>query len=83
MRCIFCQENIMNDNAEKGRPVTVPQKGIAHSNCAAKDLISRRVFKKLELRSLEMEDLHELKDMVLMELNERSGVNEGGMVELF
>lgn len=81
MRCIFCEKNILRADKSLGYPVTLQGRGIAHSVCTEKDLVSRRIFGAIHLCDLSDSDLNELKDLVLTEINERQGLNEE--IELF
>jgi len=83
MRCMFCDHRILKVDDFLGRPITLPGRGVAHINCAERDLISKRIFGSIHLSEVPMEDLYELREMVLTEINEREGVNDDGDVELF
>ncbi|WP_420591589.1 hypothetical protein [Bacterioplanoides sp.] len=66
MKCCYCQQSVLS-----GEPITVSGVGPAHKSCFEKSLIEQRVFRDLNLRSLPVEELRELFDMVKMELNVR------------
>ena len=83
MRCIFCFDEVLKQTHLLGRPISVSGQGIAHSLCAERDLVTRRVFGSLELSSLPTSQLYELREMVLTEVNAREGHNNDGEVELF
>ena len=82
MRCLFCNIDVMKKQGELGAPITLPGKGVAHSACAEKDLIERRIFGSIALKDIENNDLYELRELLLMEINEREG-HSSGEVELF
>ena len=66
MKCCYCQQGVLS-----AEPITVSGVGPAHKSCFEKSLIEQRIFHHLNLRSLPIEELHELFDMVKMELNVR------------
>jgi len=80
MRCLFCNHHILKVDDFLGKPITLPGRGAAHINCAERDLISKRIFGSIHLSEIPMDDLYELREMVLTEINEREGVDD---VELF
>lgn len=81
MRCIFCDNDILKSSSRLGHPVTLQGRGIAHSVCTEEDLVVRRIFGSIHIGDLNDSDLHELKDLVVSEINARQGLNEE--VELF
>lgn len=83
MRCMFCDHEIFKKDDFLGRPMTVPGRGIAHLLCAERDLITRRVFGSIHLSEVKLEDLYELREMVLGEINNREGIVDTGDIELF
>ena len=83
MRCMFCNHTILKKNDYLGQPITIVGRGIAHLMCAERDLISRRVFGSIHLSEVLLDDLYELREMVLAEINNREGVNNSGDLELF
>jgi len=82
VKCLFCHSAVLQNQKSLGDPITLPGRGIAHSQCAEKDLISQRVFASIPLKSLADSDLYELKEFVLTEINEREGLNSNE-IELF
>ncbi len=82
MKCIFCDANILNSAEHLGQPITLPSRGVAHSYCAEKDLIERRVFCNIHLSELPLNDLYELRELALTEINVREG-SGGDEVDLF
>lgn len=82
MRCIFCDDEVMKIDTVLGSPITLQGRGICHAKCAEKDLIERRIFGSICMSDLTNADLNELKDLVLMEVNEREG-RSTGEAELF
>jgi hypothetical protein len=82
MRCIFCEAEVLNSNERLGHPISLPTRGVAHSFCAEKDLIERRVFCNIHLSELPLNDLYELRELALTEINVREG-NASDDVDLF
>ncbi len=82
MRCIFCDKEIVGSPQHLGRPITLPSRGVAHSYCAEKDLIERRVFGNIHFSALPVNDLYELRELVLTEINVREG-NTSDEIDLF
>jgi len=82
MKCIFCEKDIMDSPEHLGRPLTLPSRGVAHSYCAEKDLIERRVFGNLHFSQLPLNDLYELRELTLTEINVREG-NVSDEIDLF
>ncbi len=82
MRCIFCNKKIIPKNNDLGLPITLPTRGVAHSFCAERDLIERRVFASIHLADLAQADLYELRELVLTEINAREG-NANDEIDLF
>ena len=74
MRCIFCDERVVRIDQNHRSPITLPSRGVAHSDCAEKDLMSRRIFGQLHINELTDDDLHELRELVQLEINDRSGL---------
>lgn len=72
MRCIYCDNSIIESGKNFGKPMTAPGKGVAHTLCYTKDLINQRVFRGLKIAVLDIEELSELKEMVLIEMNARA-----------
>ncbi len=33
MRCMFCELEVLNQDDSLGRPISLAQRGVAHSNC--------------------------------------------------
>jgi len=83
MRCLFCEHSIIIKNDLLGSPITLPGRGVAHKMCAERDLISRRVFRSIHLSEIALDDLYELREMVLTEINHKEGTGNDGDVELF
>lgn len=77
MKCPYCSESVVG---EKDIVVVVGE-GPAHRICHERAVIGQRVFSGLNLPALSDEQLHELNDMVRMELNARQPAEE--LVELF
>ena len=75
MRCLFCDERMLQDHHRLGAPVTLPGRGVAHSGCAERDLVEKRVFGGISLKDIPVEDLYELRELVLQEVNMREGRN--------
>jgi len=73
MRCIFCEIEVLNSGEHLGHPISLPSRGVAHSDCAEKDLIERRVFCNIHLSELPLSDLYELRELALTEINVREG----------
>lgn len=82
MRCLFCDKKMLIEGSQVGTPITLPGRGIAHSLCAEKDLIERRVFGSIQLATLPQSDLYELRELVLTEINSREG-HSGEEIDLF
>jgi len=76
MRCEYCQKDVVGHK----EVVVLVGKGPVHQKCYERTLISRRIFQGLALPSLSLQDLSELKELVLQEINSRTVNAE---VELF
>jgi len=78
MRCPFCAKSVV------GEPeiVVIAGEGPAHRQCYERDVLGQRVFRGLHLPSLALEELYELKEMLLTELNAREQSDDDG-IELF
>lgn len=63
MKCCYCEQDVLY-----GEPITVSGVVPAHKLCFEKSLVEQRIFHNLNLRSLPVDDLRELLDMVKMEL---------------
>jgi len=83
MRCIFCDHEVLKIDDFLGKPISLPGRGVAHIMCAERDLIAKRVFGSIHLTEIALDDLYELREMVLTEINDREGVNKDGEAELF
>lgn len=81
MKCEYCGESIFKHNSRSGTPITVAGVGIAHLRCAETAVFSKREFKNISLNALSLEELRELKEMLLQELNSRDG--NGNAFEFF
>ena len=68
MKCPYCQKNVVGHS----KVVIIVGEGPAHFACHEQSVISNRSFKNIHFPSLSLEELHELKEMVLVELNARS-----------
>lgn len=79
MNCIYCNSPVYGHNG-----LTVPSEGAAHQQCFQMDQALKRTFQHLEISKLSDGELHDLKDLVLTELNdrERSGEDDSD-IELF
>ena len=78
MRCPFCSKSVVGDL----NIVVIAGEGPAHKQCYEREVIGQRVFGSLHLPSLKMEELIEMKEMLLTELNAREQPEEDG-IELF
>ncbi len=80
MNCPYCHKNVVGHS----KVVMILGEGPAHSFCHEQHTLSDRNFNSIHFPSLTLEELHELKEMVLVELNARNridSVNDG--IELF
>ena len=77
MRCPYCSKSVVGDL----NIVVIAGEGPAHRQCYEREVIGQRVFGNLHLPSMKLEDLHELKEMLLTELNARE--NKEDDIELF
>ena len=82
MRCIFCNERVIRRDKNHRPPITLPSRGIAHSDCAEEDLMARRIFGILHIDELTDDDLYELRELVQLEINDRAGLG-GNETEFF
>ena len=71
MRCMFCKQEVLNQDDSLGRPISLPMRGIAHSNCAEEDLIEKRIFGSIHITEISLEDLYELRELVKVEIDDR------------
>ncbi len=71
MRCMFCNHEIMKKDDFLGKPISIPSLGIAHTTCAERDLVSKRIFGSIHLTEVSMDDLYELRELVVNEINDR------------
>ncbi|PKF62550.1 hypothetical protein CW745_03750 [Psychromonas sp. psych-6C06] len=71
MRCMFCQKEVFDENDHLGKPISIPSRGVAHSQCAEEDLIEKRIFGSIHITEISLEDLYELRELVKTEINER------------
>ncbi len=71
MRCMFCNHEIMKKDDFLGKPISIPSRGIAHTVCAERDLVSKRIFGSIHLTEVSMDDLYELRELVVNEINDR------------
>ncbi len=80
MNCPYCRKNVVGHS----KVVMILGEGPAHASCHEQHTLSDRSFNNIHFSSLATEELHELKEMVMMELNARKladPVNHG--IELF
>jgi len=80
MKCPYCHKNV----AGYSNVVMILSEGPAHSFCHEQQTLSDRNFKSIHFPNLTLEELHKLKEIVLVELNARSreGYENNGF-ELF
>ncbi len=71
MRCMFCEQEVLKKDDSLGNPISIPSQGIAHSLCAEEDLISKKVFGDIHITEVSLEDLYELRELVITEINDR------------
>jgi len=71
MRCIFCENEVLNQDDSLGKPISLPMQGVAHSMCAEEDLIEKRIFGSIHITEVSLEDLYELRELVKTEIDER------------
>ncbi|WP_022941278.1 hypothetical protein [Psychromonas hadalis] len=71
MRCMFCKKEVLNQDKSLGRPISLPRRGIAHSNCAEEDLIEKRIFGSIHITEISLDDLYELRELVKTEIDDR------------
>ncbi|MCP4323302.1 MAG: hypothetical protein GY951_01605 [Psychromonas sp.] len=71
MRCMFCEQEVLNQDDSLGRPISLAQRGVAHSNCAEEDLIEKRIFGSIHVTEISLEDLYELRELVKVEIDDR------------
>ncbi len=71
MRCMFCDKEVLNQDSSLGRPISLPRRGVAHSNCAEEDLIEKRIFGSIHITEISLEDLYELRELVKVEIDDR------------
>ena len=76
MKCEHCKSEVVG---HKDVVILVGQ-GPVHQRCYDRKLISRRIFQGLELPNLSLDDLSELKELVLQEINSRLEMDD---IELF
>ncbi len=76
LNCFFCSECVVSGDNSKGRPLTVPPYGVAHTHCAEQDLMQKRLFRGLHIADLDEKCFAELKEMVLAEDNHRNGTSQ-------
>lgn len=80
MRCPYCSGSVVGDSDI----VVLVGEGPAHRKCYERDVLGQRVFRGLHLPTLELNELYELKEMLLTELNAREQSNsEDDGIELF
>ncbi|GAA3912353.1 hypothetical protein GCM10022277_03860 [Litoribacillus peritrichatus] len=77
MKCVFCERSVIGSSDA----VSIDGGAPAHQNCYQFQLLSQRVFKNIQLKSLSDHELEELEDLVKQEKNSREESFE--MVELF
>lgn len=78
MRCDYCEKPVVGDK----RVVILVGKGPVHTYCYEHDMLSKREFKGITLKSLTLSELHDLKEMTCIEINSRQN-NDDDSVELF
>lgn len=78
MRCPFCRKNVIGER----NIVVVAGEGPAHKLCYEREVVGQRVFGGIHLPSLNMNQLNELKEMLLTEINSRH-IDDDDAVELF
>ncbi len=74
MHCEYCSKSVIENQHIHGSPVTVPGVGIAHRSCAQNAKFNLRTFKSLSLNALTDHEVFELKELLLQEVNARSGL---------
>ena len=70
MNCCFCSQPVLLQ-----QPITVSGLGPAHRPCYQQYLIDQRQFMGINLRTLSDTQLGELRELVVMEHNERQRSN--------
>ena len=78
MKCIYCNNDVFGNNG-----MTVPQEGPAHLQCYQTNQALKRTFQKLDITSLNDEELFELKELVIAEENARRRTLGSDDIELF
>lgn len=77
MRCPYCSQTVVGHS----NVVILVGEGPAHKKCYEQSVLGQRTFRGLHLPTLELTELHELKEMLLTELNARE--NKDADIELF
>jgi len=77
MKCIFCNQNVVGQNA-----MSVTGLGPAHMHCFQANEALRRTFQNLDITRLTDQELTQLKDLVLAEENYRNRDSDND-IELF
>ncbi len=80
MNCPYCRKNVVGHS----KVVMILGEGPAHSSCHEQHTLSDRSFNNIHFPNLALDDLLELKEMVLTELNARiRAESENDGIELF
>ncbi len=81
MRCPYCKGSVVGDS----KIVIIVGEGPAHASCHESHIISERTYKGVNFSSMNIEDLNEMKEMLLIELNARgrSEYTNESCIELF
>ena len=80
MNCPYCRKNVVGHS----KVVMILGEGPAHSSCHEQHTLSDRSFNNLHFPSMTLEELYELKEMVLVELNARNRADSiNDEIELF
>lgn len=78
MRCPYCSKSVIGQKDI----VVIAGEGPAHRSCYEREVLGQRVFRGLHLPTLDLNELYELKEMLLTELNAREQSEDDG-IELF
>jgi hypothetical protein len=82
MKCPYCNKNVVGERCV----VILAGEGPAHSRCHEQYLLSKRTFNNIDFSSMGLQDLNEMKEMLLIELNARDRetvVDNTDDIELF
>lgn len=76
MKCEYCESQVVG----RKDVIILDGRGPVHQRCYDRSLLSRRIFQGVALPNLSLDDLGELKELVLQEINSRLSIDD---IELF